>query len=262
MLDRKLSGFVRSWVRGSRIAWRLLFAARYPLRVECNLCGWKGRQLSSDSWHPFTVCPRCESQVRHRLIWASLTLIEDLGGDRLVAGKRVLHFAPEGRLEKFARGVAASYVSADFLRENVDVKLDMCAMTSIPDGTFDLVIACDVLEHVPDDTLALREVRRVLSPGGWVILTVPQKDDLLTKYEDCTITTPAARLAAYGQNDHLRIYGDDFGTFVSGEGFEVKTVDESDFDTELVSRFVLFPPVLSTNPLATNHRKVWFCRKS
>lgn len=41
------------------------------------------------------------------------------------------------------------------------------------DSNFDLVMATDVIEHVDDDGQALRELRRVLSPGGIVLLTVP-----------------------------------------------------------------------------------------
>lgn len=42
-----------------------------------------------------------------------------------------------------------------------------------PDGTFDLILATDVIEHVDDDMTALREIRRVLKPGGRVLVTVP-----------------------------------------------------------------------------------------
>jgi SAM-dependent methyltransferase len=42
-----------------------------------------------------------------------------------------------------------------------------------PDGAFDRVIAAEVLEHIPDDWQALREIARVLRPGGQVAVTVP-----------------------------------------------------------------------------------------
>ena len=42
-----------------------------------------------------------------------------------------------------------------------------------PDGSYDLVVACDVLEHIDDDVAALREWRRVLGDEGGVLLTVP-----------------------------------------------------------------------------------------
>jgi SAM-dependent methyltransferase len=49
---------------------------------------------------------------------------------------------------------------------------DICALP-FPDATFDLVLATDILEHVDDDLLALRELRRVLKPDGRLLLTVP-----------------------------------------------------------------------------------------
>jgi SAM-dependent methyltransferase len=42
-----------------------------------------------------------------------------------------------------------------------------------PDGWFDAVIVAEILEHVPDDARALREVARVLRPGGVIAVTVP-----------------------------------------------------------------------------------------
>ncbi len=43
-----------------------------------------------------------------------------------------------------------------------------------PDGTFDQVIASEVLEHIPDDVAAMRELARVLRPGGSMAVTVPR----------------------------------------------------------------------------------------
>jgi ubiquinone/menaquinone biosynthesis C-methylase UbiE len=42
-----------------------------------------------------------------------------------------------------------------------------------PDASFDTVIAAEVLEHIPDDMAAMREIVRVLKPGGQVAVTVP-----------------------------------------------------------------------------------------
>jgi len=41
------------------------------------------------------------------------------------------------------------------------------------DGSFDAIIAAEILEHVPNDTAALAEIARVLRPGGRVAVTVP-----------------------------------------------------------------------------------------
>jgi SAM-dependent methyltransferase len=53
-----------------------------------------------------------------------------------------------------------------------------------PDGTFDLITCLDVIEHTPDDRVALRELRRVCKPGGWLLLTVPAYQALWSTHDD------------------------------------------------------------------------------
>ena len=245
----------------SLLDWMGVVRREDPRGVVCNVCGWEGETLDSDAWHPHSVCPQCRSRVRHRLLLAAVSTLDNVGTDSLVRGKRVLHFAPEPRLAAFLKQHGSQYVTADLMGKHVDLRLDMCNMVDVADASFDLLVACDVLEHVPDDSAALREIHRVLARDGWAILTVPQKDHLPTKYEDPAMVTPEQRKAAFGQEDHLRIYGDDFGRFLEAHGFAVTVVDEHSFDPKLARRHVLFPPVLSDHPLATNHRKVYFARK-
>jgi SAM-dependent methyltransferase len=234
---------------------------KYPYHVQCNICGWKGRIFSSNPWHPYTSCPKCSLQVRHRLLIAAVTMGTEIGIETLIKDKRILHFAPEKALSHFFKGHASEYVTADLYRDNTDLTLNMCDMCNVADSSFDLVIACDVLEHVPDDSSALLEIWRILSIQGWAILTVPQKDNLPSTYEDQNIKTPEGRKKAFGQEDHLRIYGDDFGWFLESHGFNVIIVDERTFDSSIVEKHVLFPPILSEHPLATNHRKIYFAQK-
>ena len=51
-------------------------------------------------------------------------------------------------------------------------KGDVCALP-FGDNSFDLVLATDIIEHVDDDQQAIREIQRVLKPGGHVLITVP-----------------------------------------------------------------------------------------
>lgn len=45
----------------------------------------------------------------------------------------------------------------------------------LPDASVDVVVSFDVFEHIPDSDAHLREVRRVLRPGGWYLLQTPNK---------------------------------------------------------------------------------------
>jgi len=241
------------------LAYRIALA--FPIHVECNVCGWRGRSFLDDPWQKRVACPKCDAGIRQRLFVAALREIDGTSSARLIRGKRVLHFAPERCLTPLIRGEAGQYVTADYLRRDCDRRLDMSAMPEVASGSFDAVIAFDVLEHVPDYQTALAEVWRVTTPGGVGIFTVPQKDGLDTTDEDCSVATPEERTRRFGQWDHLRIFGDDFAAQVQSHGFAVTIVDASAFPPELVRRHVLFPPVLSTHPLATNYRKVFFARK-
>lgn len=166
----------------------------FPSVVQCNICGWRGRRFATNFWHNRTVCLRCSSKVRHRLLVAALSHIEELSLQEIIQNKRVLHFAPESLLRIF-RTHAGHYLTADLYRENVDIRLDISKMPEIKDESFDVVVACDILEHVPEDTLALAEMHRILCRGGYAILTVPQMDHLMETFEDPIITTPERKRA-------------------------------------------------------------------
>jgi SAM-dependent methyltransferase len=53
----------------------------------------------------------------------------------------------------------------------------VCALP-FADDSLDLVLATDIIEHVEDDALALREINRVLVPGGHALITVPAFESL------------------------------------------------------------------------------------
>ena len=74
-----------------------------------------------------------------------------------------------------AEGVDLSEDAIAFCRERGLEQVKLGAGEALPydDGTFDLVTALDVVEHMDDDLAGLREMRRVLRPGGRVLLFVP-----------------------------------------------------------------------------------------
>ena len=149
-----------------------------------------------------------------------------------VANARVLHFAPEVRL---ARRIAAQhpleYVKADLYPETDDtVRMDAAAIP-LDDSSVDLVIADHVLEHIPQYTDALAEIRRVLVPGGVAILQTPYSRVLRHTFEDPGVTTDEQRTASYGQWDHVRVFS---------EHDLFKSLEAADFELELARHEELF----------------------
>lgn len=115
-------------------------------------------------------------------------------------------------------------------------KVDLLDMP-YPDRSFDVLICSHVLEHVADDRRALREIRRVLVPGGRAILMSPIDQDLSVTLEDPSVTTLSDRLRIFGQEDHVRRYGCDFAERVEAEGFDVEVISYVDrFTSEEIAR--------------------------
>ena len=71
-----------------------------------------------------------------------------------------------------------------------------------------MLVCYHVLEHVPDDAAAMRELARVLAPGGVGLVQVPIRFGMPTD-EDLS-ADEAERVRRFGQHDHVRYYGDDF----------------------------------------------------
>ncbi|MHB8528490.1 MAG: class I SAM-dependent methyltransferase [Caulobacteraceae bacterium] len=86
------------------------------------------------------------------------------------------------------------------------------------DDSFDFVFANHVLEHVGDDRRAVGEIRRVLRVGGRAILQTPFSRKLDRTWEDGGIDTDSARLQAYGQEDHVRLFGRDIFERIGAAG--------------------------------------------
>ena len=93
------------------------------------------------------------------------------------------------------------------------------------DNSIDFILCSHVFEHVPDDLLAMRELYRVLKPGGTAILQVPLDKSLEHTLEDPTINTKELREKHYGHWDHLRQYGLDYKEKLESAGFDVKVDD-------------------------------------
>ena len=99
-----------------------------------------------------------------------------------------------------------------------------------PDNHFDFILSSHVLEHIGDDIKAMKEFHRALSPEGFAMLQVPMDITKDKTYEDFSITDPEERTKAFGQFDHVRLYGLDYKERLESAGF---TVEIDDFSVNL-----------------------------
>ncbi|MGZ4928907.1 MAG: class I SAM-dependent methyltransferase [Halobacteriota archaeon] len=182
---------------------------------------------------PNAECPKCGSVERHRLLYLYLKNRTSLFFENVT----VLQLAPEYCLgEILALAPNVQYVSADLCTAGecvwstrsfglelplVMVKTDITEL-SFPNNCFDVILCLHVLEHIPNDTEAIKELFRVLKPGGWAIVQVPIDKTRNTTFEDPEIVSPTQREIAFGQHDHVRLYGLDYKDRLEKVGFLVK----------------------------------------
>ena len=163
------------------------------------------------------LSPGTLSLERHRLLW----LYFDRETDFFDRTADVLHIAPEQAfVKRFRQLNHRSYITSDLHSPLADVQADICNLP-FSDQQFDWVVCNHVLEHIPNDKIAMQEIYRVLKPGGTAILQVPLRLDQDT-FEDDRITDPKERAQVFGQYDHVRIYGKDYQNRLEQVGFTVK----------------------------------------
>lgn len=192
----------------------------------CPVCRTPSKRFATDGTVPRedARCMYCDSLERHRLVWLYFQRMTDLFDG---APKTMLHVAPEPMMQGLLKErLGAGYLTADLSSPQVMVRMDV---TDIPlgDDTLDVIYCSHVLEHVPDDRRAMRELRRVLQRKGWAVLLVPISAS--ATLEDPSVTDPAERARLFGQDDHVRAYGPDYVDRLEEAGFNVRVTRPADF---------------------------------
>ena len=205
----------------------ILYAGR---RFHCPCCGGRFRTFFAFrpregrtfvGVRPHARCPGCGSLERHRLLWLFFQNETNL----FRAPLRVLCVAPEPALQKRLRALPQlDYLSIDLESPSAMERADITALP-YADGCFDVILCNHVLEHVPDDSRAMRELCRVLRSGGWALLQAPVDKGREVTFEDPSVQAPAERARLFGQTDHVRIYGRDYPDRLRAAGFQVSEID-------------------------------------
>lgn len=200
-------------------------------RVECNICGWQGTRfypnVGSGYFELNTTCARCHSIHRYR----SLAAILETKTDFFSPDKAVIEVAPVRTFQAccLRRKQGKNYASFDLEGFGME-KGDITAMR-YGDGSCDYFLCFHVLEHVLDDSAAIREIFRVLRPSGQAVLQVPIDHTLSETVE-------------YGhpnwfETGHVRRYAaSGFANRLIEQGFGVSKVSVDDiFDESDVLRY-------------------------
>jgi SAM-dependent methyltransferase len=123
---------------------------------------------------------------RRRIIAAELDRLPLRAGARVLdagcgSGRTLQDLRAYGEVA----GIELSELAAEHARERQLGEVRVGRVESLPweDDSFDLVTCLDVLEHTPDDRVALRELRRVTKRGGWLLLTVPAYPSLWSTHD-------------------------------------------------------------------------------
>jgi SAM-dependent methyltransferase len=187
---------------------------------------------------PNALAPGSNSLERHRLLWLYLQRETQF----FKKPAKMLHVAPEqcfyGRFKKMPH---LDYLTADLNSPIADVKMDIHNI-QYPDSTFDVIFCNHVLEHVNDDAQCMRELCRVLKPGGLAVMQVPHYPEMGPTIEDPSIADPKERERLFGQYDHVRKYGNDLQERLQKAGFVVTPYHHTEkLTTEEAQRFALAP---------------------
>ena len=237
------NGLRRLWegLRGAKSALNRIYV-RFFGPYYCPLCGNKaagfrplakelmdmyiqygclGGRFTGELFSPGQFsCLHCGGMDRERLV--AEYFLRRLGENKPGPNFRLLEFAPRPAIGAFLRkNFTLQHETSDLFMPDVDYRLDISAMPQLKEAAYDAWICLHVLEHVPDDASALRELYRILKPGGFGALLAPISLTLAATDED-----PGApeeeRWRRFWQGDHVRLYAKaDFAARVKAAGFTV-----------------------------------------
>jgi len=212
-------------------------------KVECPVCERSFSKFlsygSNVAHREGVLCPYDLTLERHRLMWLYL---KDHSSFFTADKLDVLHIAPEQCFHKrFKDQKNLNYLTGDLVSPIADLHFDLHSIP-LEDNRFDVVFCNHVMEHVDDALQCMKELYRVMKPGAWAIMQVPQDLSRDITYEDKSITSPEDREKHYWQKDHVRLFGKDYPRWLEKAGFTVQEFDpKKEIGNELIERYRIIP---------------------
>jgi hypothetical protein len=185
---------------------------------RCNICSAVFVPRETD------VCPGCSGRARHRQIVDALSKVGNPFDNKSV----LACFA--NTVEKYSILKSAKEIRNFDIRpvSEVDYQMDIQQMDTISDESFDGFVAIHVLNHVRDDRRALKEIYRILKPGGVSLITVHYRiGEPTTELSNIYEHYGKENFERYGVGSFRR-YGLDDIIYLLSECFDVITVDGYD----------------------------------
>jgi ubiquinone/menaquinone biosynthesis C-methylase UbiE len=127
-----------------------------------------------------------DNPIHQRLFKAYVAAKGHVGGNLLEIGcgegrgvetllPLVSKYTAVDKLEEVMKGLRKKYPSANFISMNIP------PLDGLQDNTYDSIVSFQVIEHIQDDFTFLKEINRVLKPGGIALITTPNRKMSLSK---------------------------------------------------------------------------------
>ncbi len=217
--------------------------------MDCSRCGVKlrGRRLSSVllELYPVGVPP------------APARSLADWVGSREARSLRVVEINRVEGLHEILLDLPG-FESSDYRDqaapgEIVDgVRSEDLTRLTYADALFDLVITSETLEHVPDLAAGLREIRRILKPGGRHVFTVPQLPGVASTFARAVLDDQGSKIDRVTPISHpggdvgypvFTEFGQDLPEILRAAGFEVEVRFGPTRDDDVAQVYVTRKPI-------------------
>lgn len=207
----------------SRFFFPLRFVLKHLLKGHkhrCNICENNFRKLLSyrKGAHYNARCPVCGSLEATRILW--LYISNEILGKR--NKNKWLYFTPVSsilsklKIHDVIPDVAGlEYFNLGYAKNE----------QKFSGGNYDVILFSHQIQYLNDDNEAFAELKRLLRPGGFVLIQTIINSAMERKYEKIETLEDRDRLKNYFEPGVKSVYGADFHKLLSKAGFLVETVD-------------------------------------